>query len=67
MDVTWAQLMPAVREEGLEAHWAEVRALLQVARSRRVAPLLCDVASDASAPDQVRARALDLIIRDLVE
>jgi hypothetical protein len=65
MQTTLDHLVLAVSKDGIAAHSAEVRALLSLARSRRVAALLCDVLADATAPEPVRARALSLIARDL--
>lgn len=61
----WTNLLHAIRNDGLEAHICDVRALLRLARGRRVTPLLCEVAGDASAPEPVRTLALELIVRDL--
>jgi hypothetical protein len=65
MNISMKHLLFAVSSDGLAAHTAEVNQVLAVARTRHVAPLLCDVLGDRSTPEPVRARALGLIVRDL--
>ena len=65
MNISMKHLLFAVITDGLAAHSTEVNEVLSAARTRHIAPLLCDVLGDLSAPETVRARALGLIVRDL--
>ena len=58
-----ARLGESIDSRGLETNLPQVRALVRTARGLGVAPVLCQVALDPSAPEPVRSRAAGYLIR----
>lgn len=60
-----AHLGEAIDAQGLEPNLPRVRGLVRTARGLGVAPVLCQVVLDPSAPEPVRERAAGYLIRRL--